>query len=108
MPNVTFYIDKEKMPNSEILSFIMEECTEFCTDILKAALKNVHIIFVPVTHGRGHPVFVEIQYRLETFRTTPVMEHFMEAMENSITRRAGLTARIRCFGYAASSIFARN
>lgn len=69
---------------------------------------NVHVIYVAVRHGRGHPVFAEIQYRLEPFRTPPVMERFIEGLDNAITRNVGLTARIRCFGYEPSSIHARN
>jgi hypothetical protein len=71
-------------------------------------LANVHIIYVAVRHGRGHPAFAEIQYRLEQFRTPPVMAQFTEMMDDAIKRNTGLTARIRCFGYEASSIHARN
>ncbi|WP_087691671.1 hypothetical protein [Pandoraea sp. PE-S2R-1] len=108
MPNVTFYIDAEKMPSDERLAGLSGDCIELCTTVLGAALKNVHIVFVDVRHGQGHPVFAEIQYRLETFRTPTVMNQLMDALENAIAHRTGLTARIRCFGYAASSIHARN
>jgi hypothetical protein len=36
------------------------------------------------------------------------MNRFMEALDDAIARRTGLTARIRCFGHAASNIHARN
>lgn len=108
MPNVTFYIDARQMPSDESLAGLSRDCVEFCTNVLEAELKNVHVIFLNVRHGHGHPVFVEIQYRLETFRTSPVMNQFMEALDNAIARHTGLTARIRCFGYAVSSIHARN
>ena len=36
------------------------------------------------------------------------MNQFMEALDDAIARCTGLTARIRCFGYAASNIHARN
>jgi hypothetical protein len=71
-------------------------------------LENVHIIFVAVRHGRGHPAFVEIQYRLEPFRTAAVMDLFMKELDDVIQCSTDLTARIRCFGYEASSIHARN
>lgn len=108
MPNVTIYIPADKMVPDEALADLTERCTELCTGILRAALVNVHIVYVAVRHGRGHPAFAEIQYRLESFRTPPVMERFMERLDEAIKRNTGLTARIRCFGYAASSIHARN
>lgn len=108
MPNVTIYIQADKMPSDEALSELTEQCTELCTSILRAALENVHIIYVAVRHGRGHPVFAEIQYRLEPFRTLSVMDRFMEGLDDTIKDNIGFTARIRCFGYAASNIYARN
>lgn len=108
MPNVTIYIPAGKMPPDEALADLAEQCTELCTGILRAALVNVHIVYVAVRHGRGHPAFAEIQYRLESFRTPRVMQRFMERLDDAIRRNTGLTARIRCFGYEASSIYARN
>ncbi|ALP68704.1 hypothetical protein [Paraburkholderia caribensis] len=108
MPNVTFYIHAGKMPCDEHLAVLSNDCVQLCTNVLDAELKNVHVVYVDVRHGRGHPVFVEVQYRLETFRTPAVMNRFMDALENAIACYIGLTARIRCFGYAASNIHARN
>ncbi|AXF18806.1 hypothetical protein [Paraburkholderia caledonica] len=108
MPNVTFYIPTGQMASDETLAELSRDCVELCTGVLAAALDNVHVIYVEVRHGHGHPIFAEVQYRLETFRTPSVMNRFMEALDDAITRRTGLTARIRCFGYAASNIHARN
>lgn len=108
MPNVTFHISAGRMPSDERLTALSSDCLDLCTTVLEAALENVHVIHVEVRHGHGHPVFAEVQYRLETFRTPSVMNKFMEALDDAIARRTGLTARIRCFGYAASSIHARN
>ena len=108
MPNVTIYIDAAKMPPDEALAELTEHCTELCTGILRAALANVHIVYVAVRHGRGHPAFADIQYRLEPFRTPSVMERFMEGLDDAIKGNIGLTARIRCFGTTASSLHARN
>jgi hypothetical protein len=108
MPNITFYIDAKQMPSGESLAGLARDCVELCTNVLEAALENVHVIFADVQHGYGHPVFAEIQYRLETFRTPSVMNGFMAALDDAIAHHTGLTARIRCFGYAASSIHARN
>jgi hypothetical protein len=49
---------------------------------------------------------VEVLFRLEPFRTPPVMARFMEGMDDAIRRKTGLVARIRCFGHAAPSIYA--
>lgn len=108
MPNVTFYIPAGQMPSDETWAKLSHDCVQLCTDVLAAALENVHVVHVDVRHGHGHPVFVEIRYRLETFRTPQVMNRFMEALDDAITRYTGLAARIRCFGYAASNIQARN
>lgn len=108
MPNVTIFIPAKKMPSDKALAELADQCTELCTGVLRAALKNVHIITVGVRHGQGHPIFAEVQYRLEPFRTPLVMERFMAALDDAISHNTGLTARIRCFGYAASSIHARN
>lgn len=108
MPNVTIFIPAEKMPRDGDLSELTDQCTRLCTGILHAVLENVHIIYVAVRHGRGHPAFAEIRYRLEPFRTKPVMDSFMEALDEAIRRNTGLASRIRCFGYGAAAIHARN
>ncbi|MBN3836442.1 hypothetical protein [Burkholderia sp. Ac-20344] len=108
MPNVTFSIDAKRMPADENLAALSRDCVELCTHVLGAELKNVHVIFLAVRHGHGHPVFADIRYRGGTPRTSAVMNRFMEALDRAIVHRTGLTARIRCFGYTASSIHARN
>ncbi|MGS0891487.1 hypothetical protein ACVBGC_02830 [Burkholderia stagnalis] len=108
MPNLTFHIDADRMPSDERLAELADDCVELCTTVLEAELKNVHVIYVGGRQGHGHPVFAEIRYRAETFRPPAVMNRFMEDLERAIARRTGLTARIRCFGYAASNIYARN
>ncbi|MFY0477191.1 hypothetical protein [Achromobacter marplatensis] len=108
MPNVTIYIPTVQMPSDERLAELSGDCITLCTDVLAATLENVHIIYVAVRHGQGHPVFAEVQYRLETFRTASVMNQFMEGLDDAIARCTELKARIRCFGYAASNVHARN
>lgn len=108
MPNVTIFIPTEKMPPDDALAELTAQCTLLCTDLLKASLQNVHIIYAAVRHGRGHPAFAEIKYRLEPFRTQPVMDCFMEKLDEAIERCTGCAARIRCFGYGASALHARN
>ncbi|VVE26150.1 hypothetical protein [Pandoraea terrigena] len=108
MPNVTIFMPTEKMPSDANRAELAARCTRLCTDILQAALDNVHVIYVAAHHGRGHPAYVEIKYRLESLRTSSVMDVFMARLDEAITRHTGLTARIRCFGYAAPAIHARN
>lgn len=108
MPNLTIFIPTERMPPDANLAELTEQGTRLCTDILQAALDNVHVIFVAARHGRGHPVYAEIRYRIEPFRTPSVMDAFMVRLDEAIERHTGLTARIRCFGYASTAIHARN
>lgn len=108
MPNITIYIPAEKMPSDARLAELTDQCTALCTGVLRAALKHVHIIYVPVRHGRGHAVFAEVSHRLEPFRTPPVMEQFMQGLDDAIQRTISLTARIRCFGYVAQNIYSRH
>ncbi|WP_322086374.1 hypothetical protein [Burkholderia sp. BCC1999] len=108
MPNVTFHIQAGCMPPDDDLAALSGDCVDLCTEVLHAELKNVHVIFMEVRHGHGHPVFAEIQYRVDAFRSPDIMNRFMEALDHAIVRRTGLTARIRCFGHAAPSIHARN
>lgn len=108
MPNLTIFIQADKMPPKANLAELTERCTALCTDVLHAALDNVHIIYVAVDHGRGHPAYADIQYRLEPRRTPSVMDTFMALLEEAIKHHTGLTPRIRCFGHAASAMHARN
>jgi len=108
LPNLTFYIQAEKMPPAQALAALTQRCSQLCVEVLDAALENVHIIYVPVRRGRGHPAFAEIKYRLQPSRTAPVMALFMEALDEAMRRHAALTVRVRCFGYTASTIHARN
>ncbi|AOI80656.1 MULTISPECIES: hypothetical protein [Burkholderia] len=108
MPNVTFHIDAERMPPDARLAELSGDCIELCTRVLQAEVRNVHVIYVAVRHGCGHPVFAEIRYRVESFRPPAVMDAFMEALDRAVVRRTGLTARIRCFGHAVPNLHARN
>ncbi|KRP44256.1 hypothetical protein SAMN04490190_5124 [Pseudomonas libanensis] len=108
MPNLTIFIQAEKIPPEAYLSELTEECARLCTDVLQAALDKVHVIYVAARQGRGHPAYAEIRYRLEPFRTPSLMDAFMARLDEAIKRHTGLTARIRCFGYSSPAIYARN
>ena len=108
MPNVTIFIPVNEMPSDEVFAELTAQCTQLCTDILLAALENVHIIYVPALLGRGHWLFADVRYRLVSFRTEAVMQTFMKSLDEAISSCTGHVARIRCFGYAAESLYARN
>ncbi|MEI4741958.1 hypothetical protein OAX51_01525 (plasmid) [Rhodococcus erythropolis] len=108
MPNVTVYVTDEHTPSDSVLDDLTNAITDLCTGLLRALLENVHVVFVRVRPGRGHPVFVEVLYRLETYRPETVMVDFMNRLDDAIVRTCELTARIRCFGYPAGALYARN
>lgn len=96
------------MPVDTGLSALTERCTQLCIDLLGAALENVHIQYLSVSHGRGRPVSAELTYRLEPARTTVLMDEFMRQLDLAIQHHAGLAARIRCVGCTPASLHARN
>ena len=108
MPNITIFIPPGAMPEDEPLAELSDRCAGLCIGVLLAAPENVHVACVAAHLGRGHPVFVDVRYRLEPFRTADTMASFMDGLEDAIRSATRLTARIRCFGYAASNIHARN
>ncbi|MDQ1094708.1 hypothetical protein QE400_004121 [Xanthomonas sacchari] len=108
MPNLTLFIPAQAMPADPVLAALTDHCTALCTDVLLAAVQNVHIIYVPVRHGRGHPVFAELRYRRADARTPAVMQRFMAAIDDAIRGATGATARIRCLGHAPAELHARN
>lgn len=108
MPNVTMFIASDRMPADDALAELTLQCTRLCTDVLQASLENVHILYVAVKQGRGHPAYAEINYRIEPLRTQPLMNTFLDGLEHAIRHATGLSARIRCFGHAATDIHARN
>lgn len=108
MPNLTFYISENHADKFKNLNNFTHKCTTLCCDILGAELKNVHIIFVAVKPGCGHPVYAELFFRLTPLRTHKVVENFMHELDFAIQQASGLTTRIRCFGSPAEHIFNRN
>lgn len=108
MPNVTIFIRQERMPGADCLDRLSASCERLCTGILEALPENVHIIYVAAIHGKGHPAWAEIRYRMATNRTPAVMDDFMQQLDAAIQAHTGLIPRIRCFAYAAQAISARN
>ncbi|WJV63408.1 hypothetical protein PCO87_04810 [Pectobacteriaceae bacterium C52] len=108
MPNISFYISDDKFDELTGLPALTHRCAELCTGILQAEPDKVHIIYIAIRHGRGHPVYAEVCYRLEPHRTPEVMASFISDLEAVIQQEIGLMARIRCFGSAPSQIYSRN
>nr|WP_198981248.1 hypothetical protein [Herbaspirillum sp. ASV7] len=108
MPNVTLFIRDDQMPRAECLDRLTASCEQLCIGILDALPENIHIIYVAVSHGKGHPAFADIRYRMSARRTPAVMEDFMQQLEAAIQAHTGLVPRIRCFAYAAQAIHALN
>ncbi len=105
MPNLTFYISAP-MPSEADLAHLSDDCMQLCTGVLAAQQQNVHVIFVAARPGHGLPIHVQVQYRLEPFRTPEVLQRFMHKLQASIVRHTTSEARIRCFGYGAGQIHA--
>lgn len=108
MPSITIFIPETNMPANAALDALSSACETLCTDVLRAAPGTVHITYVPVRHGYGHPVSVEIRFRIASFRMTDLMDRFMTAMDREILRYTGCVARIRCFGYDTAHLHARH
>ncbi len=108
MPNITLFIPTAAMPSDEAVAELSDRCALLCTGLLHAAIANVHVACVAVHHGRGQPVFADVRYRSEPFRTPATMDAFMQGLEEAILHTLRLTPRIRCFGYGASNLHARN
>ncbi|KVV53040.1 hypothetical protein WT27_28180 [Burkholderia territorii] len=108
MPSVTILIPETSMPTSSALDALSSACERLCTDVLSAAPGTVHVAYVPVRHGRGHPVSAEIRLRTSSLRTTELLDRFMTELDREIIRHTGFVARIRCFGYDTAHLHARH
>lgn len=106
MPNLTFYISEE-CSFTDLTNFTCI-CHTLCCDILGAEAEKVHIIYVNIKPGCGHPVYAELFYRRTKWRTPEVMENFMRELDLATRQASGLIARIRCFGSTLPQIYARN
>jgi hypothetical protein len=108
MPNLTFYVSEDQSDRFTDLPDFTHKCCALCRDILGAESEKVHIIYIDVRPGCGHPVYAELFYRLTKSRTPEVMGDFMHELDRAIRQASGLMARIRCFGSTASQIDARH
>ncbi|MET3822845.1 hypothetical protein ACVK00_001643 [Burkholderia sp. PvR073] len=72
MPNVTIFIPEVNMPAYAALDALSSACETLCTDVLRAAPGAIHVAYVPIRHGRGHPVSAEIRFRIASHRFAPL------------------------------------
>ncbi|RQS52729.1 hypothetical protein [Burkholderia sp. Bp8986] len=108
MPSVTILIPGTSMPSSAALDALSSPCETLCTEVLRAVPGTIHVAYVPIRLGRGHPVSAEIRFRIASFRTTELMDRFMAELDREILRHTGSIARIRCFGYDTTHLHARH
>ncbi|WP_322026727.1 hypothetical protein [Burkholderia sp. BCC1977] len=108
MPSVTIFIPEASMPSNAVLDALSSACETLCTDVLSAAPGTIHVAYVPVRHGCGHPVSAEIRFRIASFRTTELMNRFMTELDREILHHTGFVARIRCFGHDTPHLHARH
>ncbi|KHK52971.1 hypothetical protein PI86_14330 [Burkholderia sp. A9] len=108
MPSITIFIPEASLPSNAALDALSSACETLCTEVLSAAPDTIHVAYVPIRHGCGHPVSAEIRFRTTSVRTTELMEQFMAELDREILRHTGFIARIRCFGYDAAHLHARH
>jgi hypothetical protein len=108
MPNLSFYISKELLEQIETITALTQDCQSLCVDYLKADIEKVHIIYISVQSGCGHPVYAELRYRLLASRSAKTMDTFMHELDQIIQKALGVTPRIRCFAYPPEQLYAYN
>lgn len=106
MPNLTFYIAEDQFGQISDVSDLTQRCRSLCVNHLGAAVENVHIIYIAVQSGCGHPIYAELIYRLSDTRSAEVMTTFMQRLDEIIQQATGLTPRIRCFGSKPEQLYA--
>lgn len=108
MPNLTFYISEVLFEQMIDVSALTQDCQSLCVEHLGAELEKVHIIYISVKPGCGHPIYVELIYRLLANRSPEVMTSFMHELDQLIQKTMHVTSRIRCFAYPPQQLYAYN
>lgn len=108
MPNITIFMSENNRLKSEVTSALSSSFVNLCVEVLQAKQSNVHLCYVSADVGFGTPIYVEVKLRKEVFRTGPVLGAFVTEVDSLIKEKTGVTARIRCFSYESSSIYAKN
>ncbi|WP_111895322.1 hypothetical protein [Acinetobacter sp. MB5] len=106
MPNLSFYLSEELFEHMTDVSSLTQDCQSLCVEHLGAEMEKVHIIYISVKSGCGHPIYVELIYRLLASRSPEVMTSFMHKLDQIIQKTLGAIPRIRCFGYPHQQLYA--
>ncbi|WP_202743955.1 hypothetical protein [Acinetobacter calcoaceticus] len=108
MPNLVIYISEAYSNQISNLDDLTMKGQALCVEVLKAEPSKIHIIYITVKHGVGHPIYAELTYRLSENRSSEVMEVFMKSLDKAILKTIGVKARIRCFGSPSTQLYAYN
>ncbi|KJH61621.1 hypothetical protein D9M71_751150 [compost metagenome] len=108
MPNLTFYVSKELLEQIEDVVALTQDFQSLCVEHLGAEVEKVHIIYISVQSGCGHPIYAELRYRLLASRSPEMMTAFMHKLDQIIQKALDVTSRIRCFAYPPEQLYAYN
>lgn len=108
MPSITLYTSASHRLDADSFAEFSTTLAHLAKEILKAGENNIHISYLTAEIGFGTPVYFEARLRQEVFRTASVLNEFMHQVDLLIKEKTGVTARIRCFSFEASHIYAKN
>ncbi|WP_122096440.1 hypothetical protein [Rahnella sp. Larv3_ips] len=108
MPSITLYTSASHRLDADSFAEFSTALALLAKEILKAKENNIHISVLTAEIGFGTPVYFEARLRQEVFRTVSVLNEFMHQVDLLIKEKTGVTARIRCFSFDASNIYAKN
>ncbi|MFD3247304.1 hypothetical protein ACFPL2_11185 [Rahnella aquatilis] len=105
---MTVYTSASHRLDADSFAEFSTSLTHLAMEILKAKENNIHISYLTAEIGFGTPVYFEAKLRQEVFRSLPVLDEFMHQVDLLIKEKTGVIARIRCFSFEASHIYAKN
>ncbi|QLK61525.1 hypothetical protein GE278_12420 [Enterobacteriaceae bacterium Kacie_13] len=108
MPSITLYTSASHRLNAQSFAEFSTVLVRLAKEILKAKENNIHISYLTAEISFGTPVYFEAKLRQEVFRTPAVLDQFMQQVDLLIKEKTGVIARIRCFSFEASNIYAKN
>jgi len=81
---------------------------QVCLDVLRASPHQIQVMLVPAHALRGEPIYVEVNFRGNTYRDADVVQQFMSDLEVVIHDTFKTVPRIRCFSEDQAALHARN
>ena len=79
------------------LSGLEKGINDVLLSIMKADPLKCQILFLPVRHCSPLPVFVDFQFREQTYRTRAVLEEAMNIISETLMACLNVDVRIRAF-----------